>query len=131
MDLSRKFLAMLDAHGRGDKKTLEALKAEFLARGDLVIETTQAIEWSDPDMSWSAPTVVQAFRVVASGELLYSGERWFGSERCGGGHRRGSTGEWMVIRVDDDRDRAELTLEELGVEIPAPDVPPWRRVDGG
>ena len=129
MDLASKFSAMLDAYHRDDSVSFDALKAAFLARGDLSIETSQKVDWGDPFRGWSAPTVVQAFRVVASGEILHSGERWFGSELFGGGHLGGLTGEWTVIRVDDAQDRAELPLEELGMEIPDPHVPEWRRVD--
>lgn len=109
------------------------------AKGSLIqkIENSKKImrvEFDD-DLQWEEsqvegyeayPIVVQSITVFLGEESVYEFERWFGSEKVDPTHT-GLAGRWVTIRVDDDGDNgiSEL-LEDFGLSLDEPDVPPWK-----
>jgi len=79
------------------------------------------------DETWEFPLVLQTFKVLQGGQVVYEGERQFGSEFEDPTHT-GLGGRWVTIRVDNyEHGVAERALESCGLEIEWPSTPPARK----
>jgi hypothetical protein len=116
------FWKLIEAHDASEEDA--ARRIRDLLR--LEVEEDTSWEESELDEYDEFPVVTQSFKVFLGKDLIYEGERQFGITLEDATHT-GLGGEWVTIRIDDERHiSAEDALEELGLEIDWPDVPPPR-----
>ncbi len=111
----------------GDAKELLAKKIRD-SGGSMRVDIGDDLRWEESQVEgyeeW--PVVVQSITVFLGEEPVYAVERWFGSEKVDPTHT-GLAGRWVAIRVDEGGDNGIIELlEDFGLSVDEPDVPPWR-----
>ena len=128
-DPRQDFLDLIEAYAADDTDSIHRISERLRASDpplQLLLKEDTRWEESLVDGYSEFPAVTQTFRVMLGNVLVYEGERVFGSSLEDPTHT-GHGGRWVAIRIDDEEHAdAEAVLEELGLELDWPVVPPAR-----
>jgi len=121
------FSELVSAHDEGEHDLLSDTLARLVSiAGPLSVKTTAKTYWEESAIEGFSefPLVVQTCRLYAGKQLVHTATRSFGTEYVDVTHT-GYGGEWGAISLDSD-DFPEDLLNEIGIDVEWPDVPPPR-----
>lgn len=123
------FLDLVRAHETEDEDAMQRIGEQLRSSGQplrLVVEESTSWDESLVEGFSEFPVVTQSFKVYFGDDVLYEGVRSFGCSFEDPTHT-GLGGEWVTIRIDDsEHAMAEQALEDLGLDLEWPTVPPAR-----
>jgi hypothetical protein len=121
--------SLVNAYEEEDEDALESLVQKIKDSGKIMrVEFDDDLQWEESQVEGyeAYPIVVQSITVFLGEESVYEFERWFGSEKVDPTHT-GLAGRWVTILVDDSGDNGIIELlEDFGLSLDEPDVPPWK-----
>lgn len=122
------FSELVSAHDEGEEDLVSETHARLVSiAGPLSVKTTAKTYWEESAIEGFSefPLVVQTCRLYAGKQLVHTGTRSFGTEYVDVTHT-GYGGEWEAIFLDSE-DFPEDLLNEIGIDVDWPDVPPPRK----
>ena len=128
-NLKNIFGELVEAYDDDNGAAKELLAKKIKDSGkSLRVVIDDELQWEESQVEGydECPMVEQSITVFLGEEPVYAVERWFGSEKVDPTHT-GLAGCWVAIRVDEGGDNGIIELlEDFGLSVDEPDVPPWR-----